>query len=266
MLALLERVGRWNYEDWVNGPGVTVIQKPSTRLAVLYRPEPEGTSYFVKVSQFIRPRKRIRSLFRPSDSHKEWVGSLAAWERGLPTPEPYCLGERRKWGMLEETYFIAEAIEGSFPSLNLFHSPHPDTPRTDWMGRRRVFLEQFGELVRRVQDSGILHRQLGPLNILVREDPEEALSLAFTDNKHLSVCESVTDEQRLLNLVRTYYQWLAYLPGNEMRLPDILHFLRSYRIAGDAPEKALFREVMTEVYRQADRYSHRNMIPPAIKD
>jgi hypothetical protein len=167
--------------------------------------------------------------------------------------------------MLEETFFIAEAVEGSFPSLRLFHSPLPDTPPTDWIGKRREFLQQFGHLVRNVQDSGIIHRQLGPLNILVRVDPEEALHLAFTDNKHLCVCESVTDEQRLLNLVRTYYQWLAYLPGNEMRLPDILRFLRSYRMEADTPGKALFREVMAEVYRQADRYAHRNMVPPPVK-
>jgi lipopolysaccharide kinase (Kdo/WaaP) family protein len=266
MLGLLDRVGKWSYGDWVNGPGVTVIQKPSTRLAVVYRPEPEGKPYFVKVSQFIRTRKRIRSLYRPSDSHKEWAGSLAAWGKGLPTPEPFCLGERRKWGMLEETYFIAEAVEGAFPSLNLFHSPPSETVPADWTATRREFLRQFGQLVRRVQDSGIVHRQLGPLNILVRVDPRDALHLAFTDNKHLTVCESATDERRLLNLVRTYYQWLAYLPGDEMRLPDILRFLRSYRMEGDASDKALFREVMAEVYRQADRYAHRNMVPPPCKD
>ena len=264
-VSILDRVGEWGYQEWRNGQGVELIQEPTTRLALLVRPDPESPPLFVKVSRFIRLRKRIRSLFRPTDSDKDWEGSLAAWSRGLPTPRPLALGERRQWGMLEETYFITEAVMDSQPSLNLFGGPPEVVGERAWIGRKRDFIRLFAELVRHVQDENILHRQLGPLNILVPCEFSAPLALMFTDNKHLEVRKWVTEEDRVQNLVRTYYQWLAYLPGKAMRPVDLFRFIRDYRREGPlASDKELFRAVMAEVYRQADRYAHRGMIPPLL--
>jgi len=265
MEELLDKVGRWGYQDWLAGSGVTRIQEPTTRLALLYRRHAASAPVFVKVSRFIRRRKKMRSLLRHSDSDKDWHNSVTAWSRGLPTPQPIGLGEQRQWGMLQETYYITEALEGYRPSLDLFHEPPEGTASADWIGLRRDFLVEFGRLVRRLQGEGLIHRQLGPLNILVRKDPDRPIHVSFTDNKHMEIHHVVTPEHRLENLVRTYYQWLAYLPGTEMRLPDIFRFLRDYRKKGDPPLKDLFGRVVTQVYRQADRYAHRNMVPPPIR-
>ena len=262
---LLDKVGKWSYPDWIEGEGVRVIQEPTTRLAAVYRPE-DSPPVFVKVSRFVRARKRIRSLYRPSDSHKEWEASLAAWRMGFPTPAPIGLGTRRKWGTIRETVYLTEYVEGSTTALSLFESTGQAGSPAVLAETRRRFIDRFGELVADLQEAGLIHRQLGPLNLLVRNGGGRNPRIRFTDNKHLEVRREATEEMKLENVVRTYYQWLAYLPGREMRNGDLLRFLRAYSGSGDSEElKRRFRRLSARILDRADRYRHRGMIPPGAR-
>ncbi len=52
------------------------------------------------------PGRRRRAFLRPSRERREAFAMLAATRRGLPCPEPWAVGERRRFGVLQGAVYI----------------------------------------------------------------------------------------------------------------------------------------------------------------
>jgi hypothetical protein len=154
----------------------------------------DGGHLEVVIKQFGLPGvDRLRSLFSPSKALKAWRGSSALQENDLDTPTPIAYLERREQGMVRESYFLSEWIDGTQEIRGLFRElPQPEL---------LALLDAVGSLLARCHRKGILHRDLSDGNILVRRDGDR-LRLLLIDTNRIRVKRRVGTAAGIRNLVR----------------------------------------------------------------
>jgi lipopolysaccharide heptosyltransferase I len=104
--------------------------------------------------------KRWASLFRRSRAWRSWWRANEMLVRRLPVPTPVAAVEVRRWGMLQEAYFISAAVPGT--RLLEFVRERGFDPEVLW---------KLGRELRRLHDLGFHHRDLKASNILVSGGP-----------------------------------------------------------------------------------------------
>ena len=171
----------------------------------------------VVVKQFSNqgPRKRLDRRWRGSKAERSWRVAGELVRQGLATPEPLL------WMESEEpegpSFFIAKRIENAYEVRNFFrrlnNDPGDDAfPDVD----AKEFLENLGGLARRVNDAGILYRDLSMGNILAVENQRQ-IDLFLIDfnrartGRRLGVYSRTRDICRLPILKREHQA--AFLKG-----------------------------------------------------
>ncbi len=184
------------------------ILKDSLTRKVVIISLPEGT-YLVKDYKIRGWKEKAKYLFAPSKAQKEWIVGIVARRREVPTPLPLAMGERRRWGILREAFFVAEAV---VPSKALMELPREKISVT--------YLEKAAALLRKVHRAGIFHKDLHAGNILVDEEDGE---LFLIDLHRSSFSRSVPERKRLWNIAQLFLS----LQG-KISLEEKGHFLRIY--------------------------------------
>ena len=223
MRPFLSQTAAWDWDQW-RGHAAEVFKEGQGRLCVGIFSD-ELRPVFAKFNTYSRFRKRLRSLFRPTDTEKEWQGSLVAFDRGLPTPRPLAVGERRVLGTVVETVLMFDWNPDTVSlsillSEGLTHS------------ERRDLARRLGVLVNNLHRNGLAHRELKSSNLLWIEHRQRLL---FADNKHLTVRSSLSEEEKIANLVRTAQMWRPNRERGEIGRIEEYAFLSGY--AADNPEE-----------------------------
>ena len=126
-------------------------------------PLPEGdAAAYLKRYRFAG--RRLRYVGRPGRAMVEWR-NYHAWPRlGLPGPEPWAAGERRRWGTLQEGWILTRGIPGT---LNLAELMRTRTFASLGAAGESL-VEQLADLAARAHRAGFFHRDLKARNILAR--------------------------------------------------------------------------------------------------
>lgn len=119
----------------------------------------------IKIYRRGRLGDRIKANLFGSKARREWRITTAAAERGLPTVVPVAYGERRRLGILRESYLLTVRL---FDCVTLEEALFSEdgTLRADAKTRRRL-IRILAALLRRMHDDGIYHQDLHPGNFLV---------------------------------------------------------------------------------------------------
>jgi tRNA A-37 threonylcarbamoyl transferase component Bud32 len=125
----------------------------------------------------------------PSKGRKEWFFAYQAEKRHLPVPKPLGWLEHIQRGLVDESYYLSEAIGSGVPLIE----------ETDRL-REAKTLGELVKIVRRMHDSGFYHRDLHAGNFL--RDRE---SLYLTDLHRARILKSVSVDQRLENLSHLFH-------------------------------------------------------------
>jgi len=124
-------------------------------------------------------RKRLDRRWRGSKAERSWRVAGELKRHGLATPDPVMWVESdAKEG---PSYFIAKRLDGAVEVRHFFRRLNHEPGRDDFPEvEETAFLESLGRLARRVNDAGILYRDLSMGNILAVEN-EDALELFLID-------------------------------------------------------------------------------------
>ncbi|MDQ1243829.1 MAG: hypothetical protein QG565_169 [Campylobacterota bacterium] len=120
----------------------------------------EGESLVVK--SFKIPNiinKIVYTFFRDSKAKKSYKNSL---EIGDFTPKPIGYIEFKKFGLINESYFVSENFKYDF-------TIREPLLQTDFKGKEEVF-KAFSRFTYNLHEKGIFHLDYSPGNILIKEE------------------------------------------------------------------------------------------------
>ena len=153
----------------------------------------------------------LKKTFLGTRSRKAWIAANALIVRGIPTPQPIALIEKKSFGFTRDNFLITEYIDDSlrvndYVSKYFNSNLNPPTPfNKGGMGglrgikRKKLFIEELARLVRLFHDTEIYHCDLCGVNILVKEGQQENWEMFIIDLDSVSLWKRLTLRRRLEN-------------------------------------------------------------------
>ncbi len=175
------------------GPAAHVLLDARNRIVAL--PLAAGPGRFVDaVAKEFRPAglKRLKTLAFPSKAVKAWRGAAACLERDVPTPRPMACLERRRAGIVAESWFVSGWIENASEIRPLFLELGGED--------LRILIMELAAFLRRAHEQGILHGDLSDGNILVSGPPPYRFFLI--DTNRIRARRRLSRRVRIRNLIR----------------------------------------------------------------
>lgn len=154
-------------EEWVAaGLAVRTKQGPGR---TIYRVRLGGLDFHLKhfrpVGVWESVRQAFRQLMGKNRARKEFRFAQVLFEKGIPSITPLALGERRRFGLVLESFLFTETIAGStlFDLVESDGNRGPERPSS----KRFPLTRQLARLAADLHAAGIEHRDLHERNLVV---------------------------------------------------------------------------------------------------
>jgi len=221
-----------NPEDFLfNNPPLRLIKESPVRTVSIFS-GPQG-EFFLKHYKTRGTRERLKYCVVPSKAQQEWVMAHRALNKGIPTPLPLAVAERRRAMILHDAFLITQAISPSKPLIEVV----PD-------GRQKTLLSRTARLIREVHEAGLFHQDLHAGNILVGNAKKQ---LYVIDLHRSRFVRSLSKGRRLWNLAQFFYSLKGWLSPEDKEA-----FLQQYD-----KEKDTFQHGFTEGLQKIDSLEER---------
>lgn len=177
---------------------------------------------------------------------REWENAGRLQALGIPTVTRVAMGERRRFGREQESFFLSAAVDGE--SLETFLPVRYAPPLTQEvvLEKRRV-IRQVADLTRRLHGAGLYHRDYYLGHLFIRPDGQRGWDLCVIDLQRLV--------PRAFSHLRGQIKDLAALNFTTEGMPisrtDRLRFFKRYRRVSrlDRREKSLIRVILRKTER-----------------
>lgn len=174
-------------------------------------PIEEGKTIFIKKFRILSGLQGFKHLIRPSGAMREWLVSRFLSQEGILTPTALGIVERRKHGILKESFFIAEGLDESEALIDFYKN---QMGRLNQIKKGNQILKLLAETTRKIHDIGFFHRDFHGGNFLViDEDPP---SLYIIDFHYAQKQRRVSRAKRLWNIAQMFYV-LGFMLDNEAK-------------------------------------------------
>jgi tRNA A-37 threonylcarbamoyl transferase component Bud32 len=254
-------------DQWRGEGRVTVVKDASHR--AVYRVDLPGRSFYVKHYRCPRFWDTARHLVRICSAQREWRKVTEVARRGIATVRPVAWGQRVRFGLARDNYFVTEALRGTCTLQHYVDQVLPQLmPRARTAMRRRLG-DRLARLMAATHRAGVLHNDFHAGNVLVEQDcclsdvPEDDASpqlyLIDLANVRLTAPLDWTTSRENLAVLSSAW-WESTSLGQRWR------FWRTYlacRPDLDLPDRRLAaawvdrrgREVCRQVHRRRDKRS-----------
>lgn len=179
----------------LNEPEAEILLDGRNRVGVVALPNQEGKEIDIVIKEFRSTGvNKLKSIFLPGKAFKAWRGAVALMKKGIETPPPVAYLEKRKGIFLEQSFFLAERVDGveEIRFLLLRFSP----------SELRRLLISLGRYLSLCHEKGVLHRDLSDGNILVRKDKTGEFRFFLVDTNRIKLKNKVGLLRGLKNLIR----------------------------------------------------------------
>lgn len=254
-------------DQWCDQGRATLVKNGSGR--TIYHVRLPGLDLYVKHFRATTTLNLLHQIIRQGKAEKEFQLAHYLAERGVATIKPVALGERRKNGILYESYLLTEAIPKGLTLFELIE-------RCILMGKmpfparlRFSFTRELARLAASIHDAGIEHRDLHEKNIIVQPDGDGKYRFYLLDLHELRIHRKLewSNAKRELSRMGRYFT-LRTTPSDRLRF-----FLEYTRLRGIDPARA--RELARDVEHQtiesrADFWRRRDIRPvrkvPSVRE
>jgi tRNA A-37 threonylcarbamoyl transferase component Bud32 len=231
--ALLDDAGAFLLRNSPQRP----LKESPVRTAFII-PGPKG-DLFLKHYKIRDFTERWKYLVVPSKARKEWQMAQQALAKGILTPVPLAMAERRKRRLLQDALLITQAIVPSAPLIELIPAG----------GHKELFF-QAAALLSEAHEAGLFHQDLHTGNILVGMADKKLYLIDLHRSRFLG---SVSRRRRIWNLAQFFYSLQAWLSPD-----DKMAFLQQYDEEQDIL-KGRLEQGLKEIERQEQRIHRRHM-------
>ncbi len=173
-------------------PGLELVRRHAWGGAT-HRGRIDGVGYYFKRFSIRHPRY----LHKPRRARNTLRNELRAGHFGFETPQPCCLIERRRIGLILD----GAVIEGELPpaeSLRQMLDPQRPAGALDWREKRQL-LRAFGRALGRRHACGLFHGDLHPGNVQCRQ-ADHGFQFAWLDNEEGSAGRRLPMRRRIHDL------------------------------------------------------------------
>jgi serine/threonine protein kinase len=184
-----------NCRKILSDPNSEILLDGRNRVGVATIALGEQSSVQVVIKQFFsRGVIRIKSAIFPSKASRAWRGAAYLLEKKIMTPVPIAYLEKKRRLFLEESFFVAEKVDGAeeiryiFPQLE--HS------------KLRKLLSSLGQYLSFCHNEGVLHKDLSDGNILVKKDTQGDFKFYLIDTNRIRIKKKIGNMKKVMNLVR----------------------------------------------------------------
>ncbi len=143
----------------------------------------------------------LKDIFRPCKAVKEWKISNELLRRGIQSPVPLAVGERRKFRLLSDSFLINRKIPNA---VNISHYISSLTPPLSEMKRREKwkFIRSLAGTIKDVHNKGLFHGDLNTSNIMVQMREGKEPVFYFVDFGGSGLRKRLYLNQRIKDLAR----------------------------------------------------------------
>jgi hypothetical protein len=155
----------------------------------------------------------LTAFFRPPPALRSWRNGHALIDRGLPTPRPWLVLHRRRFGLAGTGYLLCDLV----PDGRDLH----EAVRGSGPHEKRRLAEVLARWVRLIHERGVSHRDLKAANVLVTGDGD----CQFIDLVGVRTRRVVPRAVRVRDLARLN---ASFVTSPLVSRTDRLRFLRTY--------------------------------------
>jgi tRNA A-37 threonylcarbamoyl transferase component Bud32 len=174
-------------------------------------PVEDGKTLFIKKFRVLSGLQGLKHLIRSSGARREWRVSNFLSQEGILTPTALGILERRRHGILKESFFITEGLDVS-ENLIDFCKNRRGTSNQKKKGNQ--ILRLLAETTRKIHDIGLFHRDFHGGNFLVTDG--DSPSLYVVDLHTAQKQRRVSHAKRLWNLAQIFYV-LSFMLNDEAK-------------------------------------------------
>lgn len=235
--------------DLLKDRKIPIFKEREDRIYGIIAPDVYGGTHplFLKwdiYTRKIRIKKWLSNYVMKSRAEKSWK---AAWDLiriGLQTPLPVAFLEKRRWGGLHEALSLSEYLEGALPLQKLWGQGIPPAERKSLsflVASRVAYLHQ----------SGIVHGDLKPSNLLMRKEKDGRYGLYFTDLESLFRVLKIQSSHRTRDLAALLSSFLRRTESF-----DQVRFFANYLRGEKMPrteKRVMAKRILEEAKRRKER-------------
>jgi tRNA A-37 threonylcarbamoyl transferase component Bud32 len=237
--SIAEGAARWlpaalldNPEDFLlNNPPQRLLKESPVRTVSIFS-GPQG-EFLLKHYKTRGAQEWLKYCVVPSKAQKEWVMARLALSKGIPSPLPLAVAERRRAMILHDAFLITQAISPSSPLIELITE-----------GEQKTLLSRTARLIREAHEAGLFHQDLHAGNILVGNEKKQ---LYLIDLHRSRFVRSLSKQRRLWNLAQFFYSLKGWFSSEDKEA-----FLQQYD-----KEKNTFHEGFTQGLQKIGRLEER---------
>ena len=226
------------------------ILKQSKNSVITFHEKSSGlpADVCVKHYQYRGIRYVLKSLFAKTRARKSWIAGNALLVRGISTPLPQALVERKIGPFVVESFLITQWLSGA-RELNDYITHLEQKSLSPAV--KHAFITSLAETVRSLHERGVYHADLKSTNILVQEQTDSAWCFSFIDLDRVACKDALSFYERANNL--------AQINASVARLVTVKERLKFFSIYAKGTE--LFRE-RKKYYREILKISRTKNTEP----
>jgi tRNA A-37 threonylcarbamoyl transferase component Bud32 len=233
-------------QEMLKSRKISIFKEREDRIYGIIAPDVYGGTQplFLKLDVYtrkIRIKKWVNNYVMKSRAEKSWK---AAWELiriGLQTPMPVAFLEKRRWGGLYEALSLTEYLEGALPLQKLWDQGIPSDERkslSSLIASRVAYLHQ----------SGLVHGDLKPSNLLIRKERDGGYDVYFTDLESLFRTSKVQPSHRVRDLAALLSSFLGRAESFD-QIRFFANYLRGEQVPR-AEKRGLAKKILEEAKRR----------------
>ncbi len=234
-----------NPETFLNLSNAQPLKKASEKTVRRYPLKLNGkeVDVVVKSYQTADLLGKIKNLFRSSRAKKSWIAANALYQRKIPTATPFACLLKKKWGILQESYFISEYLPKALPLVLYLQDRFAPPISPQERKIKRQLIVQFARFVRRIHELLVYHGDFKASNVLIEEKEPGAFRFYLIDLDYVKICCTLNRFQRYRNLMQLNK---SFLDRKTLSMTDRLTFLKTY-LGTDARNPRTLHRVWTRV-------------------
>lgn len=233
-----------------------VVKSSSIRRVLTAKIDRKNGAFEVFIKHHHLPWKEVlKDLLHISKAKNEWKLTHQIADLGINTVLPLAMGERRRLGLLRESYFVSKRIADCETLHDFVVREVKKEHGPSFVKWKRQLIRQLAVLIAEIHKKGVEHRDLHAGNILMEKIAEGDYKLRLIDLDRAHIYPRLSLRKRLFELAQFNMFFTLFVSQT-----DRLRFFKEYYQQDPTPWRGYQKGaklVEAKTFKMVNRLYHR---------